>query len=150
MMTPLLQLWSRIVISSTTAFDVNGGGLYFRLDIILIKGISKHTLNMYFSGLKIDPKYTFLHVFFLICPSCPFQNLSIWPKTHLKKKKFAHICTPKRCTRVHCLVLKKNYLRGWYSTSNTSGPPPPTRGRETSLSPPLWHIAFLCISRISK
>ena len=31
----------------------------FRLDIILEKGLSKHTLNIYFSGMKIDPKYTF-------------------------------------------------------------------------------------------
>ena len=54
-----------------------GGHLYFRLDIILVKGLSKHTLNTYFSGMKIDPKYMFLYAFFLLCPSCPFQNLSI-------------------------------------------------------------------------
>ena len=29
--------------------------IYVRLDIILVKGLSKHTLNMYFSGMKIDP-----------------------------------------------------------------------------------------------
>ena len=57
------------------------GRLYFRLDIILVKGLSKHTLNMYFSGMKKDPKYMFLHVFFLICPSPPFKNLSLWPET---------------------------------------------------------------------
>ena len=75
---------------------VSGGGhLYFRLVIILVKGPSKHTLNTYFSGMKIDPKYVFLHVFFLICPSCPFQNLSIWPKSHLFSN-FARFCTPKR------------------------------------------------------
>ena len=63
-----------------------GGGrghLYFRLDIILVKGLSKHTLNTHFSHVKIHPKFPFLHVFFLNCPSCPFQNLSIWPKIHL-------------------------------------------------------------------
>ena len=42
---------------------------------------------------------------------------------------FARFCTPKRCTRVHCLILKNNpnyviFLRGWYPTSNTSAPPP--------------------------
>ena len=84
-----------------------GGHLYFKLDIILVIGLSKHTLNTYFSGMKIDPKYVFLHVFLLICPSCPFQNLSIWPKTH-PFSNFTHFCTPKRCTRVHCLVLKNN------------------------------------------
>ena len=59
-----------------------GGHLYFRLDIILIKGLSKHTLNTYFSGVKRDPKYAFLHVSFLICPPCPVKNLPLWPKTH--------------------------------------------------------------------
>ena len=49
------------------------GHLYFRLDIILVKGLSKHTLNTYFPGMKIDPKYAFLHAFFLICPSCPLK-----------------------------------------------------------------------------
>ena len=39
-------------------------------------------LITYFSGMKIDPKYAFLQAFFLICLSCPFQNLYIWPKTH--------------------------------------------------------------------
>ena len=36
-----------------------GGHLYFRLDIILVKRLSKHTLNTYFSGMKIDPKSAF-------------------------------------------------------------------------------------------
>ena len=36
-----------------------GRNLYFRLDIILVKGLSKHTLNMYFLGMKIDPKYAY-------------------------------------------------------------------------------------------
>ena len=77
--------------------------MYFGMDIILVKGLSKHTLNTYFSGMKINPKYAF----FLICPSRPFQNLSLWPKTH-PFSNFARFCTPKRCTRVHCLVLKNN------------------------------------------
>ena len=46
-----------------------GGYLYFRLDIILVKGLSKHPLNTYFSGMKKDLKYAFLHTFFLICES---------------------------------------------------------------------------------
>ena len=33
--------------------------------------------NHVFSGMKKDPKYAFLHAFFLICLSCSFQNLSI-------------------------------------------------------------------------
>ena len=40
-----------------------GGHLYFRLDIVLVKGLTKHILDTYFSGMKIHPKYTFLHAF---------------------------------------------------------------------------------------
>ena len=57
--------------------------------------------------MKIDPKYAFLLAFFLIWASCPFQNLSIWPK-HTLFSNFTRFCTPKRCTRVHCFVLKNN------------------------------------------
>ena len=85
-----------------------GGHLYFMLDIILVKRLSRHTLNTYFSGMKIDPKSAFLHAFFLICVSCPFQNLSIWPKTYRFSPQFCPFCTPKRCTRVHYLVLWNN------------------------------------------
>ena len=46
--------------------------MYFRLDIILVKGLSKQTLSTYFSGMKIDPKYAFLHAFFL-----NFSNVSL-------------------------------------------------------------------------
>ena len=84
-----------------------GGHLYFRLDIIRVKGLSKHTLNTYFSGMKIDPKYSFLHAFYLIWASCPFQNLSIWPKTY-PFSNFARFYTTKRCMQIHCLVLKNN------------------------------------------
>ena len=48
-----------------------------RGDIRLVHGLTKSTLITYFSGMKIDPKYAFLHAFFLICLSCSFQNLSI-------------------------------------------------------------------------
>ena len=76
-------------ITRSPVFVAQGSQLYFRLDIILVKGLSKHTLNTYFSGMKIDPKYAFLHAFFLICVSRPFQNLSIRPKTY----PFFQFCT---------------------------------------------------------
>ena len=95
--------------STVESMMTPGGHLYFRLDIILVKWLSKHTLHTYFSGTKVDSKYAFLHAFFLIFLSCPFKNLSIWPKTYLLLfPDFACFCTPKRCTRVHCLVLKNN------------------------------------------
>ena len=91
-----------------------GGHLCFRLDIILVKGLSKYTLNTYFSGTKIDPKYALLHEFFLICPSCPFQNWSIWPKTQFFFSNFARVCTPKHCTRVHWAVSSYSFLSVYY------------------------------------
>ena len=104
-----------------------GGHLYFRLDIIRVKGFLKHTLNTYFSGMKIDPKYAFLLAFFLIWASCPFQNLSIWPKTY----PFFQFCTflhPNDVRAYIALSWKTTlitwiFLRGWYPTSDTSGPP---------------------------
>ena len=98
-----------------------GGDLYFRLGIILIKGLSKHTLNRYFSGIKIDPKYAFLG-------SCSFQNLSIWPKTY-PFFPILHVFAPLNDVRAYIARSWKTtlitwiFLRGWYPTSNTNAPP---------------------------
>ena len=117
-----------------------GGHIYFRLAIILVKGLSKHTLNTYFLGMKTDPKYAFLHAISSICPLCPFPKFVNMTKKKTLFSNFARFCTPKRCTRVHCLVLQSNpkcvfyffilfyfiimfFLRGWYPTSNTSASP---------------------------
>ena len=54
----------KIILGYVDVEIARGGHLYFRLDIIRIKGLSKHTLNTYFAGMKIDPKYVFLHAFF--------------------------------------------------------------------------------------
>ena len=59
------------------AYARGGGTRMARGGIRLVHGLTKSTLITYFSGMKIDPKYAFLHAFFLICPSCSFQNLSI-------------------------------------------------------------------------
>ena len=85
--------------------------------IRLVHGHTKSTLITYFSGMKIDPNYAFLNTFFLICPSCPFQNIYIWPKTHPFFPIFARFCPPKRCTCEQCLVLKNNpnYVNFWTS-----------------------------------
>ena len=83
------------------------GGLVFQAVYHPRKRTLKHTLNTYFSGKKIDPKYAFFHAFFLIFrmsfPKC--VNLT---KNTPFFSIFARFCTPKRCKRVHCLVLKNN------------------------------------------
>ena len=109
-------------------FNPGGGDLHFRLDIILVKGLSKHTLNTYFSGKKIDPKYAFFACVFLNFPYV-LSKMCQYDQKHTLFSIFARFCPPKRCKRVHCLVLKNNpnyvnFLRGWYPTLNTSAPPP--------------------------
>ena len=63
--------------------------------------------NHIFFRCENRPQIRVFACIFLICLSCPFQNLLIWPKTHLFFN-FARFCTPKRCMRVQCLVLKNN------------------------------------------
>ena len=104
-----------------------GGHLYFRLDIILVKGLSKHTINTYFLGMKIDPKYAFLHAFFSICLPYTFQNLSIWPK-NTPFFPILHVFAPRNDVRTYIVwswkatLITWIFLRGWYPTSNTSDP----------------------------
>ena len=57
--------------------------------IRLVQGHTKSTLITYFSCMKIDPKYAFLHAFFLICLSCPFQNVYMTKNTPF----FFQFCT---------------------------------------------------------
>ena len=94
-----------------------GGTRMARCGIRLVHGHTNSTLFTYFSGMKIDPNYAFLHAFFLICPSCPFQYMSIYDQKHTLFSNFARFCTPKRCTCVQCLVLKNNpnYVNFWTS-----------------------------------
>ena len=54
-----------------------GGPLVFQAGYHSCKKTFKTHPKHILSGMKIDPKYAFLHAFFLICVSCPFQNLSI-------------------------------------------------------------------------
>ena len=87
--------------------------------IRLVHGHTKGTLITYFSGMKIDPTYAFLHAFFLICLSCPFQT-SLCDQKHTLFFPILHFyffCTPEQCMRVHCLVLKNNpnYVNFWAS-----------------------------------
>ena len=89
-------------------FQPRGATQMARGGIRLVHGHTKSTLITYFSGMKIDPNYAFLHAFFLICPSCPFPKFVYMTKNTPFFSNFARFCTPKRCTCVQCLVLKNN------------------------------------------
>ena len=64
------------VVRCTVASLAPGGGA-LEWQNRLVHGLAKSTLITYFSGMKKDPKYVFLHAFFLVCQSCSFQNVSI-------------------------------------------------------------------------
>ena len=100
--------------------------------IRLVHGLTKSTLITYYSGMKKDPKYAFVHAFFLICLSCSFQNLSIWPKTH-PFFPILHVFTPLNDVRTYSAwswkttLIKWIFGRAWYPLHISSAPPPPPR-----------------------
>ena len=99
--------------------------------IRLVHGLTKSTQanHVTFRYMKKDPKYAFLHAFFLICLSCSFQNLFIWPKTHLFFQ-ILHIFSPLNDVRAYSVWSWKTTLitwifgRAWYPPWHSSAPPP--------------------------
>ena len=76
------------------------------MDIILVKGFSKHTLSTYFRSMKIDPNCA-VYMLFLKFSIMFFSKFVKMTKTH-SFSNFAWFCTPKRCTHVHRLLLTNN------------------------------------------
>ena len=73
--------WSQYSINYSTTSG--GGTLVCQAGYHLRKRTFKtHPKHVFFRDENRPYKYVFLHAFFLICPPYPFQNLSIWPKTH--------------------------------------------------------------------
>ena len=109
-------------------FNPPGGNLYFRLDIILVKGLSKHTLNTYFSGKKIDPKYAFFACVFLNFPYVLSKIVNMTKNTPFFP--FLHVFAPLNDVSEYIAWSWKTtlitwfFLRGWYPTLNTSALPP--------------------------
>ena len=110
-----------------------GGGEGTRMargGIRLVHGLTKSTLITYYSGMKKDPKYAFLHAFFLICLSCSFQNLSIWPKTH-PFFPILNVFAPLNDVRPYSAWSWKTTLItwifgwAWYPPWHLCAPPPP-------------------------
>ena len=63
-------------------------------------------------------------------PVMSFPKLVNMAKKHTLFSNFARFCTPKRCTRVHCLVLKNNpnyvnFFNQVYIQLQIQVPPPP-------------------------
>ena len=77
-------------------FFQGGATRMARGGIRLVHGLTKSTLITYYSGMKKDPKYAFLHAFFLICLSCAFQ-ICLYAQKHTLFSNFARFCTPKQC-----------------------------------------------------
>ena len=66
-----------------------GGTRMARGGIRLVHRLTKNTLITYFSGMKKDPKYAFLHAFFLICLSCFSKFVYMTKNTPF----FSQLCT---------------------------------------------------------
>ena len=62
--------------------------------IRLFHGHTKSTLITYFSGMKIDPKYAFLHAFFLNLSVMSFPKFIYMTKNTPLFSNFARFCTP--------------------------------------------------------
>ena len=121
-----------------------GGGAtrMARGGIRLVHELTKSTLITYFSGMKVDPKYAFLHAYFLICLSCSFQNFSIWPKTH-PFFPILHVFTPLNDVRAYSAWSWKTTLitwifgRAWYPPLTFEWPP---RAAGVEIRQALWPI----------
>ena len=87
------------------AVSPGGGPLVFQAGYHPRKRTFK--THPYFSGMKIDPKYAFLHAFFSIFHHVLFK-ICQYDQKHTLFSNFVCFCTPKRCTPVHWLVLKNN------------------------------------------
>ena len=116
--------------------------------IRLVHGLTKSTLITYYSGMKKKkkPKHAFFACIFLNLPVMFFpkfvymtKNTPFFPIMHV-------FCTPKRCTRVQCLVLKNNpnYVNFWTSLIpplTFECPPSPSPGHFCHL-PKCRHLAL--------
>ena len=97
---------------STTPIELPGGGaLEWQEGYQARPWTHKSTLITYFSGMKIDPKYAFLHACHVLFKIC------LYDQKHTLFFNFARFYTRKRCLRVQCLVLKNNpnYMNFWTS-----------------------------------
>ena len=106
-----------------------GGHLYFRLDIIRINGLSKHILSTYFPGMKIDPKHTFLHAFFLIFAIFFLKKIYNNHQKHTSFSKFSGFASlHDACSYIawswKTTLITWFVLWGWHPLWNTSAPPP--------------------------
>ena len=130
---PKLKFWNIGTVGQKFYFFLNflpGGGAtrMARGVIRLVHGLTKSTLITYYSGMKKDPKYAFLHAFFLICLSCSSQNLSIWPK-NTPFFPVLHIFTPLNDVHAYSAWSWKTTLimwifgRAWYPLDIWVAPP---------------------------
>ena len=108
-----------------------------RGSIRLVHGLTKSTLITYFSGMKRDPKYAFLHAFFLICLSCSFQKF-VYMTKNTPFFPILHVFAPLNDVRTYSAwswkttLITWNFGRAWYPPWHSSAPP---RGY---MPPILW------------
>ena len=125
-----ITYWS--LLCNITLFTKGGGALVFQVGYHpRTKSFKTHPKHI-FPGIKIDHKFTFLHVFFFLIFQHLVSKIYDCCQKHTLFSNFWCFCTPKWCMCVHCLVLENNsnyVFQGWYPPclcSNTSAPSPGT------------------------
>ena len=119
------EYWCKLLIHARGATRMARGG------IRLVHGLTKSTLITYFSGMKKDPKYAFLHAFFLICLSCSFQFVYMTKNTPFFP--ILHVFAPLNDVRAYSAWSWKTTLitwifgQAWYPPWHSSAPLPPPK-----------------------
>ena len=143
----------RFPLSNTHVFlwlPPGGATQMARGGIRLVHGLTKSTLITYFSGMKKYLKYVFLHAFFLICLSCSFQHLSIWPKTH-PFFPLLHFFAPLNDVRAYSAWSWKTILitwifgRAWYPPWHDLSGPPPGVAKGVTYVPQCPHMTLALV-----
>ena len=90
----------------------SSGGTSFRLDIIIVKELSKHTPSTYFLWMKKKTLNMHIYTLFFLTFCNLFSKICDHYQWSLSNtpffSNFGHFCTLKWCMCVHCLVLKNN------------------------------------------
>ena len=118
-------IWLRNLWKADLWFLALGGHSNGKRGIRLVHAHTKSTLITYFSGMKIDPKYAFLHAFFchVLSKICLYDQ-----KTHLFFP-ILHVFAPLNDVRAYSAWSWKTTLitwifgRAWYPPWHSNGPP---------------------------
>ena len=115
--------------------------------IRLVHGLTKSTLITYYSGMKKDPKYAFLHAFFFNLPVMFFPKFVFMTK-NTPFFQILHVFAPLNDVRTYSAWSWKTTLitwifgRAWYPHWHSSGPPGPNHITQLLTTELLFNIQY--------